>query len=168
MEDIPMTYDVDELFARMQAGESMDSIAMEITDALNAAAIKHENAVRAAQEAERVKLAAETKRQEMAEILMHIADFLQKHYPDLCREAIGKMSPDDKNELFNLILDATLEALEETANPKRKKMFDFGMDPMTMMLMQSIMSGKTSAPEKQPKSKSDDEILNDFLGKICH
>lgn len=164
-----MTYNVDELFARMQAGESMDSIAMEITDALNAAAVKHENAVRAAQEAERVKLAAETKRQEMAEILMHIADFLQKHYPDLCREAVGKMSPDDKNELFNLILDATLEALEETANPKRKKMFDFGMDPMTMMLMQSMMhNNKTPAPEKQPKAKSDDEILNDFLGKICH
>ena len=164
-----MTYNVDELFARMQAGESMDSIAMEITDALNAAAVKHENAVRAAQEAERVKLAAETKRQEMAEILMHIADFLQKHYPDLCREAVGKMSKEDKDELFNLILDATLEALEETANPKRKKMFDFGMDPMTMMLMQSMMhNNKAPAPDKQPKPKSDDEILNDFLGKICH
>ena len=64
-----MTYNVNELFARMQAGESVDSIAMEFTDALNAATVKHENAVRAAQEAERVKLATETKRQETAGIL---------------------------------------------------------------------------------------------------
>lgn len=167
-----MNYNVDELFARMQAGESVDSIAMEITDALNAAAVKHENAVRAAQEAERVKLATETKRQEMAEILMHIIDFLQNHYPDLCREAIGKMSSDEKDELFNMILDAILEALEETANPKKKKMFNFGMDPITMMLIGELLKGD-NAPDKRPapkatKAKSEDDILNEFLGKICH
>ena len=155
----------------MNAGESASTIADEMTAALNEAnkqyQAEQEAAKRAAQEAERVKLVAETKRQDMAEILLNIADFLQKYYPDMCREAVGKMSKEDKDELFDLILDVTLEALEDTANPKKKKMFNFGMDPMTMMLMQSMM-GKTPNFEKQSKSKSDDDILNDFLGSICH
>lgn len=167
-----MNYNVDELFARMQAGESMDSIAMEITDALNAAAVKHENAVRAAQEAERVKLAENAKRADLSDVLVHIANFLQIHYPDLVNEAVGKMNPDEKEELFTIIMDATLEALEETAHPSKKKMFgfDFGIDPMTMMLMQGMM-GKALAPDKKPEAKvakSEDDVLNDFLSKICH
>ena len=82
------------------------------------------------------------------------------------------MSSDEKDELFSMILDAILEALEETVNPKKKKMFNFGMDPITMMLAAELLKGGNAPDErtapKATKAKSEDDILNEFLGKICH
>ena len=156
-----MVYTVEELMKRLANGESADQIADEMTAMLNAA----NDEVRKA-EAEKAKR-EDAKRAELDEILAHVIHFLSAHYPALCAEATKDMSAADKNEVYVVIRDGILEALEKTQDmavnaPK--------MDPMTSMLMDALFE-KTPAPAKvlpvDIKLKSDDDVLDDFLSKIC-
>lgn len=155
-----MVYNVDELVKRLAAGETSDAIAAEMTDMLNAAQKQH----RAEEEAKKVAQSkAEEKRQEMTEILTHVVNFLQTYYPDMCADVVGNLNADEKNELFSSALDAVLTALDETASVSKSSFGFRSMDPLAMALMLH------SSPFTRKKSKkTEDDILNDFLGKICH
>lgn len=156
-----MVYTVEELMKRLANGESADQIAEEMTAMLNTA----NDEVRKAEIA-KAKM-EDAKRQELDEILAHIIHFLKAYYPALCAEATKDLSETDKNELYVAMRSAIVEALDKTQDmavnaPK--------MDPMTAMLMDALFE-KTPAPAKvlpvDIKMKSDDDVLNDFLGKIC-
>lgn len=163
-------YSIDEIKTRLDNGEDLDTIAKEMEDMLNAA--------KEARDAEIAKAAITArdaaKRSDLANIMYDAIAWLQEYYPDLCADATKDLTISDKDELFTIIQDAILEAMDKTAeavhNPR--PMFSFGMDPMSMMLAAELLKGG-SAPDKRPvakttKAKSDDDILNEFLGKICH
>ena len=169
-------YSIDEIKTRLDNGEALDTIAKEMEDMLNAA--------QEARDAEiaKVKAAAQdaTKRAELAEIISHIVAWAKQFYPDLCADmAKGIQSKDEQDQLFALVVDSIIEAMDQTEesvkNP-RKSFFNFGMDPISMMLMADIFNKSAAVPDTKPvskvktttKAKSDDDILNDFLSKICH
>lgn len=163
-------YSIDEIKARLANGEDLDTIAKEMEDVLNAAqAARDEEIAKAA-----ITARDAAKRSDLANILYDIVAWLQEYYPDMCADVSKDLSAADKDELFVIVQDAILEALDKTAdavhNPR--PMFNFGMDPMSMMLAAELLKGG-NAPDKRPvakatKTKSDDDILNEFLGKICH
>lgn len=160
-------YSIDEIKSRLDNGEDLDTIAKEMENVLNAA--------KEARDAEIAKAAITArdaaKRSDLANLMYDAIAWLQEYYPDLCADATKDLTVSDKDELFTIIQDAILEAMDKTAeavhNPR--PMFSFGMDPMSMMLAAELLKGG-NAPDKRPmpKAKSDDDILNEFLGKICH
>lgn len=163
-------YSIDEIKARLANGEDLDTIAKEMEDVLNAAqAARDEEIAKAA-----ITARDAAKRSDLANLMYDAIAWLQEYYPDLCADATKDLTVSDKDELFTIIQDAILEAMDKTAeavhNPR--PMFSFGMDPMSMMLAAELLKGG-NAPDKRPapkatKAKSDDDILNEFLGKICH
>lgn len=169
-------YTIDEIKTRLDNGEALDTIAKEMEDMLNAA--------QEARDAEiaKAKAAAQdaTKRAELAEIISHIVAWANQFYPDLCADMIKDIqSKDEQDQLFALVVDSIIEAMnqtEESIKNPRKSLFGFGMDPMSMMLMADMFNKSTAVPDTKPaskvktasKAKSDDDILNDFLSKICH
>ena len=169
-------YTIDEIKARLDNGEALDTIAKEMEDMLNAA--------QEARDAEiaKAKAAAQdaTKRAELAEIISHIVAWANQFYPDLCADMTKDIqSKDEQDQLFALVVDSIIEAMnqtEESIKNPRKSLFGFGMDPMSMMLMADMFNKSAAVPDTKPaskvktvpKAKSDDDILNDFLSKICH
>ena len=165
-------YSIDEIKARLDNGEALDTIAKEMEDMLNAA--------QEARDAEiaKAKAAAQdaTKRAELAEIISHVVAWAKQFYPDLCADmAKGIQSKDEQDQLFALVVNSIIEAMDQTEesvkNPRKSL---FGMDPMMWALMSDMpilnpdgVAYKSKAPTSDTK-KSDDDILNDFLSKICH
>lgn len=151
-------YSIDEIKTRLNNGETLDAIAKEMENTLNAA-----------KEAIAKNEANTTKRKELAEIITHVVAWAKQFYPDLCADLAKYIhSKDEQDQLFALVVDSIIEGMDQTEesikNP-RKSLFDFGMDPLSMMLM---FNKSASAPKAKNKAKSDDDILNDFLSKICH
>ena len=169
-------YTIDEIKTRLDNGEALDTIAKEMEDMLNAA--------QEARDAEiaKAKAAAQdaTKRAELAEIISHIVAWANQFYPDLCADMTKDIqSKDEQDQLFALVVDSIIEAMnqtEESIKNPRKSLFGFSMDPMSMMLMADMFNKSAAVPDTKPASKvktaskvkSDDDILNDFLSKICH
>lgn len=165
-----MVYNIEELAKRLANGESADTIAAEMADMLNAANAKVEEENRLAIAREKAERLAADKRADIREILTDLTQYLGFYYPDMCATAMQGISEDEHDDLMDLVVDTVVEALDKTAeqmaNPRKNIL---GLDPMTMMLVSDLFS-KTPAPDKKPaaKAKSDDDILNDFLSKICH
>lgn len=163
-------YSIDEIKARLDKGETMDDIAAEMTATLNAAQAARDAEI-AKQNKEKLNAA---KRTDMEYLVRDILAWLQEYYPDLCAAVAAELSDSDKDELFAVVVDAIIEAMDKTAeatlNP-RKSMF--GMNPLMLAMMSDMpmlnpdgIAYKAKAPTNS--KKSDDDILNDFLGKICH
>lgn len=165
-----MVYNIEELAKRLANGESADTIAAEMADMLNAANAKVEEENRLAIAREKAERLAADKRADIREILTDLTQYLSFYYPDMCATAMQGIPEDEHDDLMDLVVDTVVEALDKTAeqmaNPRKNIL---GLDPMTMMLVSDLFS-KTPAPDKKPaaKVKSDDDILNDFLSKICH
>lgn len=165
-----MVYNIEELAKRLANGESADTIAAEMADMLNAANAKVEEENRLAIAREKAERLAADKRADIREILTDLTQYLGFYYPDMCATAMQGIPEDEHDDLMDLVVDTVVEALDKTAeqmaNPRKNIL---GLDPMTMMLVSDLFS-KTPAPDKKPaaKVKSDDDILNDFLSKICH
>lgn len=163
---------VNEIVSRLNQGESLENIAAELTAVLNEAKKTYDaekEASARAVEARRVQ-----KREELEYIVRDAAAWIGEFYPDFVKEATKDLDQRDKDELFTVIVDALLEAMDKTAEAihNSRPMFSFGMDPMSMMLAAELLKSG-NAPDKRPvakatKAKSDDDILNEFLGKICH
>ena len=69
-----------------------------------------------------------------------------------------------------MAVEALDKPAEQMANPRKNIL---GLDAMTMMLGSDLFNKSEPAAKKtpiyeKPKVKSDDDILNDFLNKICH
>lgn len=165
-------YTIDEIKARLDKGETMDTIAAEMTATLNAAqAARDEEIAKRKQD----KLNA-AKREDMEYIVSDVIAWLKAYYPAFCTEVTEDLSDADKDELFTVVVDAIIEAMDKTAeaasNPRKSL---FGMNPMMLALMGDMpmlnpngVVYKVKAPTIDKKKKSDDDILNEFLGKICH
>lgn len=164
-----MNYDINELMKRMAAGESAEAIAAEMTDALNAAVAKRaeeEAAAKAKEAAEKRKTYC---RIELGDLLSDLYNFIEEYYPDLVAE-FADMPEEDIKELKNITVQAILEALDKTVAQLKNPTL---LDPRTLALLEQL-TGAPAQPKSTPvykkpnKPKSDDDILNDFLSKICH
>ena len=158
-------YNVNEIVSRMNKGESLDNIAAELTAALNEAKIAYE-AEQAMKEQAKAKAAMNS---DMEEILDLIITFLNTYYPDLVKAATADLSMDDKAELYTVVRDAIIDSLDKTAKAATNPSSMFGMNPLMMaMMMDSKPVIKTTKPANNKVTKSEDEVLKDFLNKICH
>jgi hypothetical protein len=172
-----MVYNIEELAKRLANGESADTIAAEMADMLNAANAKVEEDNRLAMERvarEKAERLAADKRADIREILTDLTQYLGFYYPDMCATAMQGIPEDEHDDLMDLVVDTVVETLDKTAeqmaNPRKNIL---GLDPMTMMLVSDLFNKTETAAKKtpvyeKPKIKSDDDILNDFLNKICH
>lgn len=164
-------YNIDEIKARLDKGETLDDIAAEMTATLNAAQAARD-AEMAQQKKDKLNAA---KRKDMECLVDDILAWLENYYPEFCEAVAKDLSDSDKDELFTIVVDAIIESMDKTAeatlNPRKSL---FGMNPLMMAMMSDMpmlnpdgVVYKSKAPTNSTK-KSDDDILNDFLGKICH
>lgn len=163
-------YNIDEIKARLDKGETLDDIAAEMTATLNAA-----QAARDAEIAQQKKDKLNAAKREDMEYLVHdILTWLKTYYPTFCDAVAKELTDSDKDELFTIVVDAIIESMDKTAeaalNPRKNL---FGMNPMMLAMMGDMpmlnpdgVLYKQKAPTNS--KKSDDDILNEFLGKICH
>lgn len=165
-------YNIDEIKARLDKGETLDDIAAEMTATLNAAQAARDAEI-AQQKKDKLNAA---KREDMEYIVSDVITWLKAYYPAFCKEVANDLSDTDKDELFTVVVDAIIEAMDKTAeaatNPRKSL---FGINPMMLALMGDMpmlnpngVVYKVKAPTIDKKKKSDDDILNEFLGKICH
>ena len=164
---------VNEIVARLNQGESLEKIAAELTTILNEAQKTYETEQKLKAQVEQARAAQ--KREELEYIVRDAMTWLREYYSALYAEVAKDMSERDKDELFTTVVDAMLEAMDKTAeamlNPRKSI---FGMNPIMFAMMNDMpmlnpdgIVYKEKAPTNS-KPKSDDDILNDFLGKICH
>ena len=163
-------YNVNEIVSRMNKGESLDNIAAELTAALNEAKIAYE-----AEQAMKVQAQMEVaKREDMADILEDLISWVKTYYADLAATFTKDLSDEDKDDLFETLLTAIIESMDQTVetfnNPR-------SLDPFTMLMMDAFMgdlnhnkskSKKTTVKTNNTSLKTEDDILKDFLNKICH
>lgn len=165
-----MNYNIAELVARMNAGESADAIADEMTAALTAANKQYQAEQEAAKRAAEDAMTKQAKFNEMAYILRQMYDYVEKYYPATAAAIVEPMRilcEDDKEDVFEDIVKIVVEALdaaeEREKNPNK-------VDPMEALI--SMMLGMDATPKKsasaKTKTKSEDEILSQFLSSICH
>lgn len=158
---------VNEIVARLNQGESLENIAAELTAVLNEAKKTYDaekEASAKAVEARRVQ-----KREELEYLVRDAIAWIKEYYPDLAHAATEGMGQRDKDELFTVVVDALLEAMDKTAEAAtspRKSLF--GMNPFMMAMPMLNPDGVIYQQKAPTNKKSDDDILNDFLGKICH
>lgn len=165
-----MNYNVDELYKRMQAGESMDTIAQEITDALNAALMRHEAEEKRKEEEARLAATLNRKREWLEDLVCDVLAWVAEFYPDLVADLSAELSKEDKEMLMDITVSSLIEAMDKTVEQMKSPA---ALDPMTMMMMAKLLDCNTGTHtckcnQDNKKSKTDDDILNDFLNKICH
>ncbi len=160
-------YNIDEIKARLDKGETLDDIAAEMTATLNAA-----QAARDAEIAQQKKDKLNAAKREDMEYLGHdILNWLKTYYPTFCEAVTKELCDSDKDELFTIVVDAIIESMDKTAeaalNPRKSL---FGMNPLMMAMMSDMpmLNPDGIAYKSKAPTKSDDDILNEFLGKICH
>ena len=163
-----MNYNIAELVARMNAGESASAIADEMTAALNEANKQYQAEQEAAKRAAEDAMTKQAKFDEMAHILRQMCDYVTEFCPATAAaivEPMQALNEDDKDDVFENIVKIVVEALdaaeEREKNPTK-------VDPMEALI--AMMMGMDAAPKKPAptKTKSEDEILSQFLGSICH
>lgn len=101
-----------DILARLQNGDSMDEIAKEMSDALNAAQADYESAIQADVEANRIK---EAKRAAVDMILDGVCDFLVASGKDKLIEDIKDIDTDDVVDMLDsaIELGETLDKLKD-------------------------------------------------------
>ena len=83
---------------------------------------------------------------------------VKEFYPDFYADLAKELTEAEVIALYDVILDSIIRAMDRTASETRNL---FSMDPMAMMLMMNQPVKAT------PRAKSEDDILNDFINKIC-
>ena len=160
---------VNEIVARLNQGESLENIAAEITAALNEAKKVYDTEQEAKAQAEQARTIQ--KREEMEYIVREVLTWVREYYPELAKAATEGFSRRDKDELFTIVVDAVIESMDKTAeaalNPRKNV---FGMNPLVLAMMgdMPILNPDGVIYKSKAPAKSEDDILNEFLGKICH
>jgi hypothetical protein len=108
----------EDILARLQNGDSMDEIAKEMSDALNAAQADYESAIQADVEANRIK---EAKRQAVDMILDGLCDFLVASGKDKLIEDIKDIDTDDVIDMLDSAIELT-ETLDKLKDLEFVKM----------------------------------------------
>lgn len=160
----------EDILARLQNGDSMDEIAKEMSDALNAAQADYESAIQADVEANRIK---EAKRQAVDMILDGVCDFLVASGKDKLIEDIKDIDTDDVIDMLDsaIELGETLDKLKDLEFVKMPVGLKFPRDehkcgsgdcgcnkpdPAKVAFKLGQVAGLTNA----------DDIIKDFLKNI--
>ena len=145
-------FDVNEILARLQDGDSVEDVAAEMSKALNAAEQKfQEEKEKAKKAAEVAALETETKLNDLAETILLALD---EYISIKCPEAMDNEAMDMTVAEFREILDSLLDAMV-----KMKSLFgDFAMELAPLPLQ--VPKTEPKAPKK--RMSADDKIA-DFL-----
>lgn len=108
----------EDILARLQNGDSMDEIAKEMSDALNAAQADYESAIQADVEANRIK---EAKRVAVDMILDGLCDFLVASGKDKLIEDVKDIDTDDVIDMLDSAIELT-ETLDKLKDLEFVKM----------------------------------------------
>ena len=108
----------EDILARLQNGDSMDEIAKEMSDALNAAQADYESAIQADAEATRVR---DAKRVAVDHMLDGICDFLVASGKDKLVEDIQDIDTDDVVDMLDSAIELT-ETLDKLKDLEFVKM----------------------------------------------
>lgn len=163
-----MNYNIAELVARMNAGESADAIADEMTAALTAANKQYQAEQEAAKRAAENTMTKQAKFDEMAHILRQMCDYITEFCPATAAaivEPMQTLNEDDKDDVFENIVKIVVEALDAAEEREKNPVKVDPMEALIAMMMGMDTTSKNPAPAK---IKSEDEILSQFLGSICH
>jgi transcriptional accessory protein Tex/SPT6 len=152
-------YNVNEIVSRMNQGESLENIAAELTTALNEAKKVYDTE----QENLNKQKRNAAKRQSLEAIVRDAMEWLREYYPDFYADASKDLTATDKDELMDITINAFIKAVDQTANMKTSV---FALDPMSLVMMGCMPKAKAKV-EVKTNSKSEDDILNSFLNKIC-
>lgn len=131
----------DDILARLHTGDSIETIAAEMTDLLNSA----NDAYLAAQKSSEKKAKKE-------KIARQFNDLVREYAMIECPEAVSVMDMEEED------IDAVIEAMDEMF-----KLLNFSMSMKSMFAEPQICDRKA----KINSPKSDDEILANFISKIC-
>ncbi len=145
-----MNYTFDEIMARLQKGESIETIGNEFAEILNKADTAHKAKI---QENEKAKIDAANKAMRM-EILREIVDLLTDYASyanmDLTEEDLASIDFEDFDKTIMSMLEMTkaLAELKELTFPKAK------------------VNLRTARPENSTAEPSADEVLKRFLASL--
>ena len=129
------------ILSQLNSGKSIESIAAELTDALNAANDEYI----AAQKVSETRSKKET-------LARQFCDLIREYAAIECPEASDVLVPDSDD------IDAMIDAIDDMF-----KALQFTMAMKDMFMEPQICNRKAST--KAPKS--DDDVLSDFISKIC-
>lgn len=128
-------YNMNDILAQLQGGQSADQIAKSFTDALNAA-IQKQNEQSAAASRRKAKIA------DMADLIEDIVDFISEYYPEVLPEDMDlEITEADVAELIDELdaaipqlvqLTAALKGLEELTAKPVSKLEPIGTAKMTI------------------------------------
>lgn len=153
-------YDMNELLKRMEAGESADDIAAAFSKALTDA----NKTFQANAEKQKAAELANSKIAEMSRAVRGVLDVVVDFWPDLAHDATCDMSVEDKDAVFEALVEAIVVALDKTERDIPVLAGIMGVSPVE--LMKGAVQPK--APAFKKPANSDDDILNSFLNSICH
>lgn len=131
----------EDILNQLNSGKSIESIAAELTDALNAANDEYIAAQKV----------SETRSKKEA-LARQFCDLIREYAAIECPEAADVLVPDSDD------IDAMIDAIDDMF-----KALQFAMTMKDMFAEPQICNRKASTKA----SKSDDDILSDFISKIC-
>ena len=131
----------EDILNQLNSGKSIESIAAELTDALNAANDEYIAAQKV----------SETRSKKEA-LARQFCDLIREYAAIECPEATDVLVPDSDD------IDAMIDAIDEMF-----KALQFAMAMKDMFAEPQICNRRAST--KAPKS--DDDVLSDFISKIC-
>lgn len=128
-------YNMNDILAQLQGGQSADQIAKSFTDALNAA-IQKQNEQNAA------KVCRQAKISDMADLIEGLVDFIDKYYPELLPEDMDlEITDEDVAQLIDELdaavpqlvqLTSALKGLEELTAKPASRVEPIGTAKMTI------------------------------------
>ena len=120
--------DTKDLVARLQKGESIDDLAKEMTEALNAAKREHDRLVAEEAAKREAEQAATMKRADAAQICTLIDKFLKTYYGDIPQDS--PLSTDDFIAVVDSIAEVfrAIQKTEDKINPVVEKAKKCGDD----------------------------------------
>ena len=131
----------EDILNQLNSGKSIESIAAELTDALNAANDEYIAAQKVSE--------TRSKKEVLAR---QFCDLIREYAAIECPEATDVLVPDSDD------IDAMIDAIDDMF-----KALQFAMAMKDMFAEPQICNRRASAKA----SKSDDDILSDFISKIC-
>ena len=141
-------YNVEEILAMLQNGESADTIAQSFADTLNAAIQKKKEAEEKQKKADIEAAVRANKIADLTDILDYILDFIEEYYPELAADLDMEISAEE--------VEAIVDELDRTV-------------PQVVSLTNSLKSIKTTPSpivmKTTPCAKDFNSIMGDFFKK---
>lgn len=160
-------FNTEDIYSRLLDGESVDDVAKEFTDMLNAAQAKFaEEAARKAEEEAKIALEkAEreskkaAKREALKQIIADTIVFIAEYYPTfgITMDAVNELDDETLDALADLLM-LTLEL--ESWKPSKRSFKLNGKDLFGSMDTEIKPAPKTAKP------KTDEDVFNDFFAML--